>query len=229
MIYKNNWWYVDEQNSKDRPLSKNYVYGDAVMNLEMVTILESWYKKKSKEKNHAIDVGANIGLMTAYFSKHWKKTTAFEPSQKSFPCLEKNCNKENVSLYNLGLSDKDDKVLFAQYTKSEIDQIVLSKSVLKKDWTANEINVTYLDRFKFENVDLLKIDVEGHELQVIKGAEQTIKNCKPLIILEISFENKILDKKISKDHSTALDLTLSYGYRKIWYAKHDYILEPIND
>lgn len=229
MIYKNNWWYVDEQHSKDRSLPQKYIYGDAVMNLEMIEILESWYHKRSIEKNHVIDVGANIGLMTAYFSKHWKKTTAFEPSQKSFACLEKNCNKENVSLYNLGLSDKDDKVLFAQYTKSEIDQIILSKSVLKKNWTYSEINVTYLDKLKFADVDLLKIDVEGHELQVIKGAEKTIKNCRPLIILEISFENKILDKEISKQHTTALDLTLSYGYRKIWYGKHDYILEPIND
>ena len=89
--------------------------------------------------------------------------------------------------------------------------------------------MTYLDKFNFDSVDLLKIDVEGHELQVVKGAEQTIKKCRPLIILEISFENKILDKEISKQHTTALDLTLSYGYRKIWYGKHDYILEPIND
>ena len=175
MFYKNNWWYVDEQHSKDRALPEKYIYGDAVMNLNMIEILESWYNKKRKEKNHVIDVGANIGLMTAYFSKHWKKTTAFEPSRKSFACLEKNCNKENISLHNLGLSNKDDKVLFAEYTKSEIDQIILTKTVLKKNWTSSEIEVTYLDKFKFKDVDLLKIDVEGHELQVVQGAEKTIK------------------------------------------------------
>jgi hypothetical protein len=143
--------------------------------------------------------------------------------------LEKNCNKENIDLHNLGLSDKEDKVLFAQCSNSEIDQIVSTNAVLKKNWKTTEIPVTYLDKFNFDSVDLLKIDVEGHELQVVKGAEQTIKKCRPLIILEISFENKILDKEISKQHTTALDLTLSYGYRKIWYGKHDYILEPIND
>jgi FkbM family methyltransferase len=229
MYFKNTWWYVDEQHSKDRPLNENYVYGDIVINLGMTEIIESWYKKNLKKKNHVIDVGANIGLMTAYFSTRWSKVTAFEPSPKSFSCLEKNCNKENIDLHNLGLSDKEDKVLFAQCLNSEIDQIVSTNAVLKKNWKTTEIPVTYLDKFNFDSVDLLKIDVEGHELQVVKGAEQTIKKCRPLIILEISFENKILDKEISKQHTTALDLTLSYGYRKIWYGKHDYILEPIND
>jgi FkbM family methyltransferase len=229
MINKNNWWYVDECQSIDRVLNKSYIYGDSIINYEMIQIIENYYKENKKIKNHAVDIGANIGFMTAYFSKNWKKTTAFEPGPNAFECLKLNCNKENIILYNLALSDNEGQVLFAQGGRSEIDQIVLSDKVLKKNWKTIPIHTSYLDKFQLDNLDLIKIDVEGHELQVIKGAINTIKKNKPLIVLEISFENKILDKEISKDHTSALDLVLSLGYKKIWYGKHDYILKPLND
>jgi FkbM family methyltransferase len=171
----------------------------------MTEMIESWYKKNLKKKNHVIDVGANIGLMTAYFSTRWSKVTAFEPSPKSFSCLEKNCNKENIDLHNLGLSDKEDKVLFAQCSNSEIDQIVSTNAVLKKNWKPTEIPVTYLDKFNFDSVDLLKIDVEGHEMAVLDGALKFIKkNHIKLIQIEFNWHN-LLTKNTIYDYSAMLE------------------------
>jgi len=56
MYFKNNWWYVDEQHSKDRILNENYVYGDTVINLGMTEIIESWYEKNLKKKTIKINL-----------------------------------------------------------------------------------------------------------------------------------------------------------------------------
>ena len=52
-----------------------------------------------------------------------------------------------------------------------------------------DVKLNKLDKFELENVSLIKIDVEGFELQVILGALSTIKRCKPIIIVEISNQN----------------------------------------
>ena len=51
--------------------------------------------------------------------------------------------------------------------------------------TAIDVGAHVLDSFDFENVDYLKVDVEGFELQFLKGAAETIKRTKPVINIEI--------------------------------------------
>lgn len=60
-------------------------------------------------KNTLIDVGANIGNHSLYFSKFFKKIIAFEPQKTLFEILKINSNSKNIDIYNFGLSNKDGK------------------------------------------------------------------------------------------------------------------------
>ena len=224
MIKVQNWWFLD-----DDPNRKNYAdsqWGEAKFNIEMTNVIDSWFK--NKPKTHAIDIGANVGFMTAYFGNQWSKTTAFEPTPSVFECLKLNCTRDNIELKNLAVSDTTQDLLFAVSNRTEINQIISSTDVLKKHWSSITVPAITLDSLNLDDVDMLKIDVEGHELSVVKGAEHTIKHNKPLIAIEISFENKVLDKKLSLNHHHALQLLQEWGYKIIWTHSNnfDFILEP---
>ncbi len=55
----------------------------------------------------------------------------------------------------------------------------------KTKYTVHQVQVNTLDSHKFEDVDIIKIDCEGYEFPILKGAEQTIRNCRPVVQLEI--------------------------------------------
>ena len=184
----------------------------------------------NKEKLHAVDIGANIGKVTnTLFDMGWKKVTAFEPTPAIFAKLTENTKDKNVSLHNIGVSNKKGKLFFAMAPWQEeqlTNQVVSPGFWNKKKWDIQKIKTVALDDLDLEHIDLLKIDVEGHERQVVKGAEKTIKKFKPIIVIEISFENKVFDKVISKDHGKALDILLSWGYTLYTKDAHDCVLLP---
>ena len=79
-----------------------------------------------------------------------------------------------------------------------------------------------LDSFNFSNVDYIKIDVEGHELKVLKGATNTIKKYNPLIIMEENGSAVLWKKGKSNE---AIDYLLSLNYKIVDKWKNDYIME----
>jgi len=220
-----NWWFADgDVNRQDQA---DCAWGDPGTNQGMANVIEE--KFLGKEKLHALDIGANMGFMTGYFGARWSKVTAFEPTPNIFECLSKNCTRPNIDLKNLALSDFNGEVLFAVSGRSEINQIISDPKVLKKHWHHIKVPAATLDSLNLQNIDMIKIDVEGHELSVVRGAEQTIRSQKPLIAIEISFENKILDKQISRNHDQALELLKDWGYKVIWQYRYDWILEYANN
>ena len=219
-----NWWFLDDDVNRAKDYA-NTAWGEVAINKSMTETIDRWFKGRTQQ--HAIDIGANVGFMTAYFAQRWQCVTAFEPTPMIFACLEKNCTRGNIDLKSMALSDKIDTVLFAIQSKSEINQIVSTADILTKHWSSIKVPAVTLDSLNLTNIDMIKIDVEGHELSVLHGAEQTIRSQRPLIAIEISFENKVLDKELNKNHTTALDLLCSWGYKQIWHDRYDYILEPV--
>lgn len=149
--------------------------------------------KKELVKNKRVpyiifDVGANIGEYTekisAIFNDVATKIFSFEPSGKTFEKL-KSCigNKQNVSLHNIALGEKNSTLTLysdkegsglASLHKRRLDHFNLK---LDKE---EEIQVETLDGFCRKNnimhIHLLKMDVEGHELSVLRGAENMMSS-----------------------------------------------------
>lgn len=136
-------------------------------------------------KRRFIDIGGNIGAYSYFFSRKFQIVECFEPLKeipRSLSCL----NKKNINIHNVALSNRVGKLKF--YIPIINGKIVSTLASLeKRNCEAQEriVEINTLDNYKFEGVDLIKIDVEGHEFSVIEGAKQTILRDKPVLIIEI--------------------------------------------
>ncbi len=187
----------------------------------------TFIKINMKDHENFIDIGSNQGefaLLAAKISPNGK-IFCFEPQSKIADDLKKNVELNNFS--NVEISKKglwsSDKVL-PIYTSNEMDlHGGLHEglhTVYKTTTRAQEvetIELTTLDNFflqhKLKRVDWLKIDIEGSELEALKGAEKTLKEFLPKIIIEIN------DETFNAAGYTRLELKnylISCGYTKFF-------------
>ena len=159
-----------------------------------------------KKKRIFIDVGANIGNHSIFYSKYFKKILSFEPSKISFKVLSLNVeNLKNIKIFNFGLSNISKEFYFDDKATKNVAGLKFKKK--GKIPVKAEV---FDEKFKkLKNIDLVKIDVEGHELNVIEGMKKTLKNNSPLLIIEFDpfkYRNSKLIRKIKK-----------FGYQHIYY------------
>lgn len=136
----------------------------------------------------SIDVGANKGLYTYYLAKLSRNVIAFEANPELCRFL-KGAVAKNVTVINKGLSDCSSlKELHTPIIKNRSS---FNTSTLEPAHVSNKtcrkqiIETADLDSYEFENIGFIKIDVEGHEMKVLKGAEKSIARSKPAIQIEI--------------------------------------------
>ncbi len=159
-----------------------------------------------------IDVGANIGAYSLVLAKLAPAGTvyAFEPNSKALRYLKNNIllnDLRNVLVFEHGLSNiTGEAVLF--------NDSMTQASIHKKgaDGKCETIELKRLDDVCLENrinkVDLIKIDVEGHDLEVLKGADQIIReNPRLVVVLEIDSNAELTESK-----EKLFDYMLSLGF-----------------
>jgi FkbM family methyltransferase len=136
----------------------------------------------------AIDVGAHIGSYTLRMARRFEHVIAFEPNPFNSHLLRINLqlNKmRNVGVEEAALSDtRGVSPFFLQRSASGIGSLNPLHYGFKYDTTV-QVNVKKLDDFEIAKVDVLKIDAEGHELRVLKGASQTIDRARPILAVEV--------------------------------------------
>ncbi len=135
-----------------------------------------------------IDIGALIGTHSFVFSNAVGpkgKVYSFEPQPWAYKSILKTINInniKNIEVYNMGLSDKKKELIFCSDVTGTSH--IIEGNTCNTPYTY-KIDVTQLDNFNLQNISCIKIDVEGHELSVLNGAINTIKNNKPVIIIEV--------------------------------------------
>jgi len=138
-----------------------------------------------KDKRRFIDIGANVGIYSFYFKNIFKNIEAFEPLKEISYRLEYFQN-ESLNVHNVALSNKRGELQF--YIPLISGKPVASLASLETRDCKCEIRtvkVNTLDSYNFDDVDLVKIDVEGHEQSIINGAHNVLKKNKPILIIEI--------------------------------------------
>ena len=142
------------------------------------------------------DVGANVGQTVAKIRKQLSNPVVhcFEPTPTTFAQLTKRCGKlNNVYLNNVGLADRVGELELYKLESSEMNSFLLPLEDARGDVVAREVvPVTTIDehcaQHSIEHIDVLKIDAQGFDLDVIKGARQMIAEHRVhLIYLELIF------------------------------------------
>jgi FkbM family methyltransferase len=138
-----------------------------------------------KKGDTVIDAGANIGTHTAAFLEWVGKTgevLAFEPHPSCFECLSRNCRE--ALLWGNALSDYRAYVGLVMLPESPALSYVISNATTLCVW-ATTIDFIMEGRSK---LNFIKIDVEGSEAAVLRGARKTIAKYRPAMFIEINDE-----------------------------------------
>ena len=126
-----------------------------------------------------IDIGANVGLWSCDLVKSFEHVIAFEPVKDFRICFERNVRAANYTLYEYALGKEETfinmNIVKGNTGHSHVDPVTYGRG---------KIPMKTLDSFNLENVDLIKIDVEGFEEQILYGARTTIEKNLPILVIE---------------------------------------------
>jgi FkbM family methyltransferase len=155
--------------------------------LNAIQVLSKYFDSR----NHIsiFDVGGNLGNYSRALAECFgRKATiyAFEPSSKTFnQFLENTKDIETIKANNIGFSDKEGRTsLYMDHDLSTLASVYPRNLTHyeKQISQVEEIKLTTIDRFceenKIDQIDFLKLDIEGHELRALNGAHRMIENNK---------------------------------------------------
>ena len=182
------------------------------------------------------DIGANCGYFTLRFSADSKQVYAFEPVQRTYAILSKNIRKnalKNATAFRVGLSEKDGEAVLQKYSSSGNNS--LFRRTLPEGHPlhligSEKIPVARLDSFFVANAlvppDIMKIDTEGAELFVLKGASNLLAAHKPFICMEFA-ESTYHDAGYSTSDVLAFLQDLKYTVKGLSSEYHEMKLYSI--
>lgn len=135
------------------------------------------YMKYVKQKNVVFCAGGNCGLYTRLFAKEFRTVYSFEPDPLNFHCLVNNNQLHNVIKLQAALSNSHKSISLNPGPSDNVGMHSVSD-------TPGFIPTLKIDDFNPDSLDLIQLDVEGHEYSVILGALNNIQKFKPVISCE---------------------------------------------
>jgi len=179
------------------------------------------------------DIGANRGTYTLECLKINPncKIYSFEPHPENFNILKKQANKHKFIPVNLGVSsenkefilygsEKDDEGVFSSFHSEVLNDIYKEKPL---EYKVQAIKVEdFIKEKGIDHVNLMKIDTEGHNLEVLKGAKNLIDNGK-IDVIQFEFnEMNIISRSFLKDFIEILKNYCFYRLLPDEFLKIDY-------
>ena len=141
----------------------------------------------------AVDVGANEGLYVYHLQKRAQSVFAFEPFEHLARNLKRKANS-NVTVHCVALSDRSGETELRYPVGYRSWATVEASNTLRRVDQARlrtvQVPLRTLDSYAMRRLDLLKIDVEGHEFAVLAGAIETLRICRPNVIVEVEEVHK---------------------------------------
>ena len=220
MKHVGNWWFPDhEKHLLDwmaTPKARVVINGrESYQGRKQLAAMELVPKDR---RRLAIDVGAHVGLWSFNLA-HWFETVeAFEPVPEHRECWEKNLAPQTAGiakLYPCALGDEPGTVSIVTEKGSSGNSMVDIKG-------KGSVEMRTLDSFGFEDVDLIKIDTEGYEVFVLRGAEMTIKASWPVIVVEQKRDHS--SSHFGVPALSAVTLLKNWGYEIAQEISGDYFM-----
>lgn len=170
-----------------------------------------------KKGNTILDIGANIGLYSLYASKivgEQGRIISFEPFKQNYHSFSNNIalnNFINIQLEKKAVGIENGSIKL--YYNQDEQNLGMVSTQFVENAICEEVSVISIDEYIEENkinqVDFIKIDIEGHEFKALQGMRNTLLKYKPTILIEILEENNSADNN-EYVHRFLVDL----GYHK---------------
>lgn len=181
-----------------------------------------------------VDVGANIGLISTYMFSVLPNTKifAFEPGENQRKLFEKTVLENKLSTITVigkALGDTVGEVIFHVHDPRQAALDGLQDTHRRGSTTPVKVSMITLDSW-WESagkpkISVIKIDTEGAELLVLRGAQTCISTCKPVIFLEIEPSNLTAYPYDEKDIKSYIE---NMGYSLVALNKDTYCARPRN-
>lgn len=163
-----------------------------------------------------VQAGGACGLWPYRLADFFECVFTFEPDLENYQCLELNIKgKDNIVANQMALSNTSGSGSIQRH-QSELDNVGAGYF----EPGSGDVNCISLDSFNIESCDLIQLDIEGHELEAIEGAAETIKRCRPVIVIE---EKQL--PQMSRDYKLPRILLESFGYREVDRVHRDVIFK----
>lgn len=204
-------------------------------------------RQEIKEGMTVVDIGANLGyytLLEASIVGEKGQVYALEPVPKNFDILCKNINIngfKNIKSYCIAVSNKSGTAKITLTNASNWGSMLEIEAEAVSDYMKQkmrslarqtiEIETITLDEFLVKEtvnrVNLIRMDVEGYEVEVVKGMLKTLKNTPPPLMLFFEIHNKVFDDP-EKSIGPMLQQLLIFGFKPKYIILPDKILRNIN-
>ena len=128
---------------------------------------------------NAVDIGAHVGEWTRSLSRKFDHVICFEPNPNFRECFNRNIKENNVTLHPYGLSSHSHNAI------QGVNATHLNDVLGDTEPREGDIECRSLDSFDLCDVDYIKIDVDGFEIPLLEGAQETLKRNNPVINIEM--------------------------------------------
>jgi len=179
------------------------------------------YITSEKHLTSLYDIGANsgyYGILSAFLYRDKIKVCSFEPLPEYVDCIKKSVylnRLDNITIFQFGIGNKDEeKTMYLAGTGSTLENGFSGDNITN----TIKIPVKRIDGIVESNSiilpDFMKIDVEGHELKVLQGAESAIRKNKPVLFIEIACSLRAVGRSyINSDYERTFVFLNKIGYK----------------
>jgi FkbM family methyltransferase len=162
-----------------------------------------------------LDIGANVGLLSRDLARAFAQVIAFEPVSDFRDCLVKNVPASNLEVRGCALGEEDtfiNMIITVENTgHSHVDTSTMGHGTTP---------MYRLDSLELPKSDYIKIDCEGYENTILRGARQTIMRDRPVMVVEHKRHKDVGHDDVDQ----ALNTLIGWGAHIITNVRNDYIL-----
>lgn len=145
------------------------------------------YLNAATGREVVVQAGGNCGLYPRLFAKYFKTVYTFEPDPLNFHCLVNNCQLDNIIKINAALGETNELVRVQRAGMGNVGM-----HTVQRDGETFVPQFT-IDQLALKQCNFIQLDVEGYEINILRGAINTIKQFKPGISCENGSNNGIPD------------------------------------
>ena len=191
------WWFP----ASDRAAAQSVLeYSDDVD--EILT--------HTKGRKLALQAGGNVGVWPQKLAESFTDVITLEPDRENFTCLEMNVTAKNVRSINAALGDARGKAGLSRDESNIGAHYIVD---------GEEFTVMRIDDLRLPSCDLICLDIEGYELNALKGGVKTIEKFKPTIVCE----DKGLSLRYGSREGDIAEFLAHFGYRPIAKLHRDVV------